>query len=135
MKAELLCPSLRKSPRKLRGSGMSKIHGRTTSCCSAQTSVLTRRPRKPKPPSRRKQNIGCMSTAHQLSSKAGCSAKAAPDPHVHNSHRHEYICKPGHNEFRLPFYLYGEEMLITAPDSVEFLRIFKLLVENLFQPE
>jgi hypothetical protein len=41
----------------------------------------------------------------------------------YNSQRHEYICKPGHNEFRLPFYLFGEELLVKSPDSVKILRV------------
>jgi hypothetical protein len=41
----------------------------------------------------------------------------------YNSHRHEYICKPGRNEFRLPFYLFGEELLVKSPESVKILRV------------
>ena len=41
----------------------------------------------------------------------------------YNGHRHEYICKPGRNEFRLPFYLYGEEMLVTSSEPVAGLRL------------
>ena len=41
----------------------------------------------------------------------------------YNSHRHEYICKPGHNEFHLPFYLYGEELIVTADTPINNMQL------------
>ena len=40
--------------------------------------------------------------------------------HAYNGHRIEFICKKGLNRFDCPMYLYGEQVVITCPDSVKF---------------
>lgn len=45
------------------------------------------------------------------------------EKHAYNSHRIEYICKKGLNQFDCLMYLYGEQIIATFPQSVKFERL------------
>lgn len=43
---------------------------------------------------------------------------------TYNCHRIEYICTPGHNRFECLMYLYGEEIIVTYPETVNLKKLY-----------